>query len=1148
MLKPPQAPPAQWTPMVLPYKGIDRSVVHALRPPGTTDFMENCRITCPRTGRRGLARRAPFTKLWTETVGDSTATAGLHINHLAALPIRGEGARTTAGRYVTVTDDFVGLLQRATTAYCSDLNRRSASVNVGSDPALLPNRDLVGFRREYHGGSPHYVKSMVQQRIQQTGLGGTPDFDPLEDDMEGGLVVSWIDSADGGYPGVAVQSACVNDVTVQMYAARTATAAENGAGTIGEPQGYGPFIRGSGDLSQYIGACLLRTGANEVKLSIVLVNGATRTTLVQSEALAIPAPNDIWGTADTQSNPDLFIRIFENGGVIRAICQWPSAGVGDADSPGDLGGGGSSIDSEIGSGDSGGTPGDGDETADNALTCSTSNSTLLGNNRVGMAALFTSGGSGSADSCADRWYVRSITYTKIVPPDSVVIGDCDRNSPLPPDTSYRYYVPEGCIAVGLTTGGTVQTANAAWFVLDDDLTGRIHPYKDQRWPVIKGNTAASQSSFIQISPSYGPDGVSFSGRPQVEVRGRYDALTGLDSGSDTEDIAGAMLRCYTDYKSCILIEVMHGATTGSETDPYFGKAHQDHYTEIRFVGVANGARTVLETYAVATQHMPPFHAANWQRWEDGGQSTVAALVVKWKVNGCTLRTFPALSTMTGWAAYIAALNALSAGAVTTYMNTSKLCGISFRGDDAPAPNLNCWGGRIVDNAAESAGTRTLGEDTSVLMAFTPGRVSVGSVSGGTPRTLATGLLFNAGVRSAFLGPILYVTDGTDYYYIDGTSTLIVGVPRWSATTAGTIPPGCRLICSWRGSIVLARQDADTTTYYISRVLDPFDWDYGADPFESAAFAGTSSTQGQPAQPITALMNGPDDILYFGCVGQILAMVGDPRTGGQLVVAEPNIGVLGPDAWCFDDKGNLYFVSGSGFYRIPRGATGAQNVDQDRMGELLTDIDASAMQIHLSFNPIERCVYIFRTTVNTGTANRHIVYDVEADAFMEDRYDGGDGSAPEMNPFCAVVPLSSVPEERVIYTGGSDGWVRRLSVDSDNDERTATTPGISSGVDIYAPDSQGVTEVMVEKLRLEGHTDSDTVAIRWFVANAQNALAEQAVGAAVVSTTKALAGYVTPISIRRTAAAQKLRISQNTTGAWFLVERVAMSVSSRGRRR
>lgn len=1147
MPKAPQAPPAQWTPMVLPYKGIDRSVVHALRPPGTTDFAENVRLTCPRTGRRGLARRAPLTKLWTEAVGDAN-TAGTHINHLAALPVRGEGSRTTAGRYVTVTDDFVGLLQRTTTAYASDLNRRSAAVNVGSDPALLPNRDLVGFRREYHGGSPHYVKSFVQQRIQTTPLDGTPDLEALAPGVDGGLVVSWIDSADGGYPGVSVVPECVNDVTVQMYAARTATDVNNGAGDVGEPQGYGPYIRGSGDLSQYIGACLLRTGSNEVKLSIVLVNGATRTTLVQSEALAIPAPNDAWGDEDTQGNPDLFIRIYENGGVIRAICQWPSAGVGDADSPGDLGGGsGRSIDSEIGGG-GGGTPGDGDETADNSLTCSTSNTTLLGNKGVGMAALFTSGGSGSADSCADRWYIRSITYTKIVPPDVVVIGDCDRNSPLPPDSSYRYYVPEGCIAVGLTTGGTVQTANAAWFVLDDDLTGRIHPYKDQRWPVIKGNTAASRSSFVQISPTYGPDGVSFSGRPQVEVRGRYDPLTGLDSSSDTEDICGAMLRCYTDYKSCILIEVFHTATTGSETDPYLGKAHQDHYTTIRFVGVANGARTVLETYAVATQHMPPFHASHWQRWEDGGQ-TLANLVVKWKIAGRTYRTFPALSAMSGWATYIAALDALSAGAVTTYMNTSKLCGISFWGDDAPnPPNLNCWGGRIVDNAAETAGTRTLGEDTSILLAFTTGRVSVGSISGGTPRTLATGLLFNAGVRSAFLGPILYVTDGTDYYYIDGTATLIVGVPRWTALTAGTIPPGCRLICSWRGSIVLARSDADTTSYFISRLLDPFDWDYGADPFETAAFAGNSSAQGQPAQPITALMPGPDDILFIGCAGQILAMQGDPRTGGQLVVAEPNIGVLGPDAWCFDDKGNLYFVSGSGLYRIPRGSVGAQNVDQDRMGELLTDIDSSAMQIILKFSPIERCIYIYRTTVVTATANRHIVYDVEADAFFEDRYDGGDGSAPEMNPFSAVVPISSVPEERTIYTGGSDGWVRRYVVDSDNDERTSTTAGISSGVDIYAPDSSGVTEVMVEKLRLEGYTNSGTVALRWFVANAQNALAEQVVGDAVVSTTQALAGYCTPLSIRRTAAAQKLRITQNTSGGWFLVERIAMSVSSRGRRR
>lgn len=1135
MPKAPASPPAKWTPMVLPYKGIDRSVVHALRPPGTTDFAENVRLTCPRTGRKGLARRSPWTKLWTSIVGDASVSGGNTINHLAVLPVRGEGSRTVGGRYVTVTDDFAGLLTRGTAEYASDLNRRTAGTN----------RDLVGFRRDYFGGSPHYVKTFVQQRVQNTETDISPDLTPLDvaTSVDGGLVVSWVDSSAGGYPGVAIQYQCKNDVTVQMYASKDATTGGNGAGAQGECTGYGPFIRASSDLSQCIGACLTYISADVVRLEIIKINGATRSLLSHSDPITLA--NTGW-TGAALTTPDLFVRIHEEGGNIRAVCSWKSAGVGAALTPGDVIALPRSADDTrgtIGGGDSGGSSGsgtsDGDEAGDTTLTCSTADSSFLGNTRAGMAALFTSGGTGSATTVDDRWFIRSITYTKIIPPDPNVLNECSRTSL--PFTPGRYFLPLSTVGVGITTAGVMTSDTGGWVAAGDDLTGITHPYIDIAWPVVKGNTDASRSSYILISPL----DPSVSVRYHPEVRGRYDPLTGLDSGSDTEDIAGAVLRAYTDFKSCVLVEVMHGASTGDETDPYLGKAHQDNYTEIRFVGVANGARTVLETYAVASQHMPPFHAANWQRWEDGGQTTLAATVVTWKINGMVMRTFPALSSMSGWGTFNTALAALTGR--TTYMNTSKLCGIAFRGNDAPPPNFNCYGGRIVDASAETNTQRTLGNDTSLLIAFTSGRVSVGSVSGGVPSVLGSGLLFNSSVRSAFLGPILYVTDGSKYYFLDGTSSQIIGIPEWTATTGGTIPPGCSLIASWRGSIVLARQEGDTTAYFISGVLDPFWWDYGADPDVISAFAGTSSAQGQPAQPITALMPFGLDVLLIGCVGQILAMQGDPRTGGQLVVAEPNIGVIGPDAWCFDDKGILYFVSGSGLYRMVPGGT-AQNVDQGRMGSLLYAIDASAIQVLLRFNPIEKCVYIFLTTTATGTACRHIVYDVEADAFVEDRYDGGDGSASEMNPWAAVVPLSSVPEERVIYMGGTDGWVRRLNDGADNDDRILTSVGISSAVDIYAPDSSGTTEVMIEKLRLEGATGSDTVSILWFTANAQEALAEQSIGSAVVSTTQALAGYCTPISIRQTGAAQKLRIAQNATDAWFLVERVAMSMSSRGRRR
>lgn len=1129
--------------MVLPFKGIDRSIVHALMPSGSTDRARDVRLRDPRSGKRGLFRRAPYTKLFTAKVGDTTVSGATHINHLTAIPKRGAGASSPTGMLVTTTEDFKGRYMRAT----------------GNGSEL--STDLAGFRRDYITGSPDYVSIFWRHRVQHTDLAGVNDT-VLETDANGGLIVDWLDAAAyGGYPGVAVQYPCKGDVTTQMYAAGTASTTANGAGNTGEPHGYGPFIRGSTDLSQYIGACLLRTGANKVKLSIVKVDGSTRTTLVQSDELTLDAT--AWGSGVTQTAADLFIRIYEEGGNIRAICGWETQGVGMAAVPGDLGGGSPLLvpakmpdssptvvvpeeEPTTESGDDGivgpvvtvPVP----ESAGTVLTCSTSTTSFAGNTRAGMCALFTSGGSGSAADKADRWYIRSITYTKIVPPDPNVLNQCDRNSR--PFSPARYFIPLGCNAVGITTAGVQTQSGQGWSAPEDDLTGITHPYIDEAYPVVKGNTAALRSSFVGISPL----DPSYSARYQVETKGRVGALIGLDSGTDTDDIAGAMLRSYTDYKTCILLEVYHGSGFAAP-DPYMNLTRQDSWTELRVVGLVNGARYVLETYSASGTHFPPFRSDAYQRWEDGGQTTLAAMVITWKINGIAVKVLPAIASMTGYAAFDAALTSAdgsASGVRRTYMNTSKLCGIAFRGDDAPPPNFYTWGGRIIGTEAEQASSRTLGDDTSTLVAFTPGRVTVGPLSGGAPTILGTNLLWNAGVQTAYLGVFLYATDGAEYRYFDVSQSVLAGMPSWTAATAGTIPPRCRLIASWRASIVLARPDSDTTAWFISRQMDPFDWDFDADPPETTALAGTTTTQGQPAQPIVALIPWTDDILVMACTGQMLAMVGDPRTGGQLVIAEPNVGIIGPNAWCIDDSGSLWFMAPHGLYRKSPGGL-AVNVDKGRMGDILNSIDASKFMVRMAWNPLEGCIYIFLTNVDTGVACVHVVYDVGADAFVEDRYDNS-AAAPEMNPWACCVPLSSIPEERVLHIGGSDGWVRRMNVDANEDERESTTAPIASSVDIYMPDSAGTSEVMVEKLRVEGDLDSDAVTLRWFTADGQAALAEMDVGDEVFSQSCNTDGYQTPISVRRTGAGHKLRIEQNTANGWFGIERIAVLVDTRGRRR
>jgi hypothetical protein len=129
------------------------------------------------------------------------------------------------------------------------------------------------------------------------------------------------------------------------------------------------------------------------------------------------------------------------------------------------------------------------------------------------------------------------------------------------------------------------------------------------------------------------------GRWSPEVRGRRDAVAADDNTPSTEDICGAVFRLSDNYKSFIAIECKHGAATGD----YF-KSRQDSWSEISVIGVAGGKRFTLIIYPRASTAIPPWRADVYQRWEDGGQSTLATLTITLKVNGAT-RTVDAPADM-----------------------------------------------------------------------------------------------------------------------------------------------------------------------------------------------------------------------------------------------------------------------------------------------------------------------------------------------------------------------------------------------------------------------------------------------------------------------------------------------------------------------
>lgn len=296
-----------------------------------------------------------------------------------------------------------------------------------------------------------------------------------------------------------------------------------------------------------------------------------------------------------------------------------------------------------------------------------------------------------------------------------------------------------------------------------------------------------------------------------------------------------------------------------------------------------------------------------------------------------------------------------------------------------------------------------------------GDLTADSLAGPAVTTLA-----NAYPQIDFWNGLWYCVDGEHSQYIDATPT----VTTWTASTAGTIPPGCKLITFYRDRAVLANQasvSSGDTYWFMSAIGDPYDWAYGADdirPAEDSAVAGTNHFLGKPSDSITALIPWNDDRLIFGGASSIWKLEGDPGYGGVLMNHSQETGVLGPRAWCFDEHNNLWFMGASGLYmNAPDGQP--VSVSGRKLYRFLDRLDGKAVQVQLAYNAFKKHIDIFLTPVAAFTSALHIRYDIEAKAFWFLQY-----ASAAMGPYSVCQLSGPADDDRQYLIGGNDGYARR----------------------------------------------------------------------------------------------------------------------------
>lgn len=309
------------------------------------------------------------------------------------------------------------------------------------------------------------------------------------------------------------------------------------------------------------------------------------------------------------------------------------------------------------------------------------------------------------------------------------------------------------------------------------------------------------------------------------------------------------------------------------------------------------------------------------------------------------------------------------------------------------------------------------------------------VSGGTIRKIdeAGVITTPTGGASALLVDMHTVQTCAAYnhaFFVDGTHNKKYNlntdiISTWTATSAGTLPTGQRLLVTWRGRIVGSGVVADPHNWFMSASGDPFNYDYSpAVPNALQAVAGNNSPAGLVGDIITGLMPVSDDVLVFGGDHTLYKMTGDPAAGGVIDLLSDQTGMAFGRAWTKDPDGVSYFVGTDGIYRLPKGAE-IENMTVGRWSKRFRNIDLSKYRAYMVWDYFRHALIVeFMSLV--GKPNISWVWEKRADAWHEQAY------PTSIGPTALLAYDGPDANDKVTMFGGKDGYLRTVKEGVDDD--------------------------------------------------------------------------------------------------------------------
>lgn len=323
------------------------------------------------------------------------------------------------------------------------------------------------------------------------------------------------------------------------------------------------------------------------------------------------------------------------------------------------------------------------------------------------------------------------------------------------------------------------------------------------------------------------------------------------------------------------------------------------------------------------------------------------------------------------------------------------------------------------------------------------QVSLATVADGDIGLIENGLkkIVASGTNALVTTP--YAVQGAaaygDVFFVDGTNVKVLDVSTrivttWTATTAGTLPSLPRLIARWRGRIVLSGLVADPSNWFMSRLGDPYDWDYSPATTDALqAVAGNIGETGLVGDVVTALIPFDDDTLVIGMDQSIAKIAGDPAAGGSIDVITDEVGMAW-DAWALDPNNQLYFMGIDGIYRMGRDSIPI-NITQDVLDGAFEAIDFATKRVVLEWDFRNKGLVVVVADADSATVNQAYFFEARTEGWFPTTFPSAFG------PDVLLNYDAEKADDKALLLGCRDGYIRQMDAEAPDDDGTTITSNV-----------------------------------------------------------------------------------------------------------